>query len=538
MKKKLFISPHLIYYKADLSIYLSFALISWGINFISPYLTGNFLDLLVQGDKEAVIFLTIILVSINILSIVLGYIYQKSLSRLNTNVAFKISFALYEKLKKAYLSYYHNTDTVYLVNRINNDSNSTIGFITSNMVSLITQTSALVLGSGILYSISVPITVVTFFAIPVYITLYRLFRKKLYDTNYNFMEQRSQYFAKMTEQFTFIKFIKIHSLFTTFANRLLSSYNTLFESLLKYFKINYYFVNAYLLILCFVNAFTFIYGGMSVINGSMSIGQYTIVNVYFNIIMQALKYFLEFGKGYQEYLVSYNRLLELYHINLEENGEIRMQDIYMIKVENLTFSYLPLSTAVFCDFNTEFHKGKIYALTGGNGAGKSSFISALLGLFNDLYKGNIMYDGYDLKDIDMYDLRTRLIAVTEQEPVLLNASLHDNIFITGEEKDKDIKMYFGLFDITYLLEKRESLEEEEFVKQNLSGGEKQKISIIRTLIRDTPVMIFDEPSSALDKNSRDVFKSIISQIKLDKIIILVTHDNELTQISDQIISIN
>lgn len=456
-----------------------------------------------------------------------------ALSKVNTNIAFQISFSIYERLKKVHLSYFHKIDTVYLVNRINSDSNDIIGFFTTNSITIFTQSLAMILGLCLLFYINTIIALVTVIAIPVYIILYTAFRKKLYSANYAFFEQRSQYFSRMTEQLSFIKFIKTHALYEVFSNRLNRTYNKLFLCLIKYCKINYIFTNASCLILAIINAFVFFYGGLGVVAGNISIGQFTIINVYFNLIVSALNYFLGLGSSYQQFLVANNRLLEFTKIETEKNGIALIENVESIKVKNLSFSYEQQGQKLLNNFNIEFYCGKIYALLGENGSGKSTFISIILGLYNDLYKGDIEYNGIDIKSLDMYRMRSKYVGVTEQEPVLLNTNLLDNIFI-GIEKNMEIyQNYYKTFHINELLYRSKDNMESESQSLNLSGGEKQKISIIRNLLKNACVMIYDEPTSALDKTSTEEFKQIMKNIKKDKIIILITHDDKLLDIVDE-----
>lgn len=534
------IKPHLKKYKFDLWTYLIFAFLVWVISFVLPYLTGNYVDILVTANRDAVLWFTAIIFSLNAVNLLFKYISELALAKINTNIAFQISYALYERLKKVHLSYYHNLDSVYLVNRINNDANAIIGFFTKHSVSVVTQSLAMLLGLGILFYVNTVIALASIISIPIYILLYIKFKNKLYSSNYEFYEQRSQYFAKMTEQFSFIKFIKTHALFSVFAKRLKDTYNNLFAVLLKNFKVNYIFRNASELIIVALNAFAIFYGGMGVINGSTSIGQYTIINVYFNLIISALDYFLGLGSSYQEYLASNNRLKELSDIEMEGNGTEEMTDIQSITIQDLSFAYQKDTDNLLCDLNLKFQKGNIYSLVGENGTGKSTFISILLGLYNDLYKGHILYNGVDMKLLDMYDLRSRLIAVTEQEPVLFNASAYDNIFVVkkGEEYSLKLKEYCELLNIGDIVFRTQTASEPDDLKLNLSGGEKQKVSIIRSLMKNTPVLIFDEPTSALDKASTEQFKELMRNLKRDRIIILITHDDTVLDISDQTIDFN
>lgn len=537
MKKIDLIRSHLRKYKKDFFLYYLFAFLSWIISFILPYLSGMYVDILLAAEKDLVIWFTFTVFFLNTTNLYFKYKSELARGKVNTNIGYQISFSLYEKLKKVNLSYYHNLDTVYLVNRINSDSNDIISFFTSNILSFITQLLTMILGVLLLAYINLPIAIVTIVVIPFYILIYNIFKKKLYDVNYNFFEQRSEYFSKMTEQLSFIKFIKTHSLYEWFSKRLEKAYNNLFIAFLKYAKTNYIFSNASSLILVLVNTFIIFYGGMSVVNKKMTIGSFSIITVYVNLIVSSINYFLNLGAQYQEFQVSNNRLLELFELPVEENGSAILKKIDCISLRNVSFAYDKKEgiKKLINNINMEFRTGNTYALVGKNGSGKSTFISLILGLYadEDLFQGNILYNNNNIKLLNMYMVRKNCIAVTEQEPILLNSSISENIFMGNKynvEKTR-YQEYCKKFNIEYLISNdfnKVNIDQ----KPNLSGGEKQKVCIIRSLLKDASVIIFDEPTSALDKESIEKLTEIINEIKIDKIIIIITHDQDISKICD------
>jgi ABC-type bacteriocin/lantibiotic exporter with double-glycine peptidase domain len=277
MKKFLLIMPHLKKYRKDFCIYFLFAFIAWIISFILPYISGSYIDALLTAKKQYVYWFTFIVCTLTVINIFFKYMSEIAVGKVNTNIGFQISFTLYEKLKRVSLSYFHSIDTVYLVNRINSDSNDIIGFFTSNILLVITETLTMVLSIALLFYINQCIAIVVVMTMPIYVVLYNIFKKVLYTVNLEFFEQRSQYFAQMTEQLSFIKFIKVHSLFNWFSTRFKNAFCSLYIAFFKYAKINYLFTNVNSLLLTFINAFVIFYGGISVINNTITIGSFTII---------------------------------------------------------------------------------------------------------------------------------------------------------------------------------------------------------------------------------------------------------------------
>lgn len=197
---------------------------------------------------------------------------------------------------------------------------------------------------------------------------------------------------------------------------------------------------------------------------------------------------------------------------------------------------------MFKDVNCYLTRGHIYILQGPNGAGKSTFIELLTGLHMGNYTGDIRYNGVSIERLDMYSLRKTAIGISEQEPNMIADSLWYNVSLTDTipcrlpEALEALSQAMGLSSfITTLAQGWQTPVNQEGVK--LSGGEKQKLALLRTLLKDTDVMIFDEPTSALDKASTQAFRTYLTSIQQDKVILVITHDSTFIQEEDHLIEL-
>ena len=219
------------------------------------------------------------------------------------------------------------------------------------------------------------------------------------------------------------------------------------------------------------------------------------------------------------------------NISKENNGELRISKFNSIEIKNLNFLYN--ESYVFKNFNYRFEKGKVYCIVGRNGSGKSTLLNLINGLYIDDLVGAINYDNISIKDLDMYYMRQNIIGVTEQEPLLLKGTIKDNLILNNNNVDFELlENLIDCFGIRNIIDN--VLDEK---NSTVSGGEKQKISLIRLLLKQPQILILDEPTSALDKDSIEEFKKIVISLKLEKIIIIVTHDKEIIDISDEVLSL-
>jgi ATP-binding cassette subfamily C protein len=197
---------------------------------------------------------------------------------------------------------------------------------------------------------------------------------------------------------------------------------------------------------------------------------------------------------------------------------------------------------LFSEMSVSFEKGNIYIIKGSNGVGKTSLINALIGLFSDLYSGQIFYNDMNIQNLDMWVIRNELISVLDQNPVIIEDSLLSNATIGLNDFNKHYYNYLcklmGFSGSGGLLNKKF---EYNIAKNaaNISGGEKQKIAIIRALLKaEADLFVLDEPSSALDEVSRENLKSHLQTLKNKKIILIISHDHSMFDIADQIIDLN
>lgn len=210
----------------------------------------------------------------------------------------------------------------------------------------------------------------------------------------------------------------------------------------------------------------------------------------------------------------------------------------VIEVRNLNFSYHG-NKQVLNNINMTIKPGERIAIVGYNGAGKSTLIKLLLRLY-DTQDGCILYDGQDIKNYEVKSYRNAFNTVF-QDYQLFAATLGENVSMDYDNLDREKAIgaltKSGFNDKLDMLEKgldTQITKEFDNAGTELSGGEAQKIAISRVLYKDSPVIILDEPSSALDPASEYNFHNIILNSLKGKTVIMISHRLSTTKMSDKI----
>lgn len=206
-----------------------------------------------------------------------------------------------------------------------------------------------------------------------------------------------------------------------------------------------------------------------------------------------------------------------------------------ISFERVAFSY-DSETPVLRDVTFEVNPGQLVGVVGHTGSGKSSLVS-LIPRFYDPSMGTVRIDGVDLRDYKLHELR-RQIAYVLQDTVLFRGTIRDNIAFGRPEADHD-----------EIVEMAKLANAHEFISEmpqgydspvgerglTLSGGQRQRIGIARALIRDSPILILDEPTAALDAESERLVMSGLQRLMKDRTVITIAHRLSTIRDADSIV---
>ncbi|MCL2015473.1 MAG: ABC transporter ATP-binding protein/permease [Defluviitaleaceae bacterium] len=529
---------HLIKHKTMLVIYLSISIFTGLFAMVNPFIIGDFIDSLIAGGNMDVVFrFSAIFAALNVARTVFGYITMILYTKIQSKAAHEFSQDVIEYLQKISLTFVNKRDTNYLSQVINGDTNMLIIFCISVVNNFILNAIYFVVPLIILVTLNFYVTAALLAFLFIYIFIYVKFKKPLFDRSMILRVAQNTFFAKLLEQLKLTKFIKIHAISGIFRKDMNKNFDNLLTETLKTQKLNFAYSSLDTAVTTVVQIVLFLLGGYLILAGSFTIGMFTIFTMYFNMILSAAKYFFDFGKNYQDNLVSYDRLNEILAAPLEINGEIELKTIEQIDIKNLAFSY-NTENPIIKNLNFTFNKGKIYGILGQNGAGKSTFINLLMGMYIAEKTGEIYFNGILSENLNMHNLRKNLIGISEQETVILDGDIAYNATIEQSEQSEQSKQSADSesqnFEKYLKLLNMENLENLES-SDNLSGGEKQKLAILRTLLKNPNLMIFDEPTSALDIESGKKFIQHLRDIKKDKIIVVITHDSGLVDKFDEIV---
>ncbi len=269
------------------------------------------------------------------------------------------------------------------------------------------------------------------------------------------------------------------------------------------------------------------FGARMVLSGALSAGSLVVFILYLGKMYKPMQQLSKMTDAYSKAVVGYERIREIFETDNEIKdmpGARRAPKFKgQIDFENVNFGYEP-ATLVLKDLSFHIEPGQVAALVGPTGAGKSTIIS-LIPRFYDPTSGVVKVDGQDVRRFQQKSLRQQISFVL-QETVLFHGPIWNNIAYGKPEATR-----------SEILRAAEMANAHEFIDKlpdgyntilgergvTLSGGQRQRIAIARAIIRNTPILILDEPSSGLDAASEKLVFEALDRLMEGKTSIVIAH---------------
>jgi ATP-binding cassette subfamily B protein len=264
-----------------------------------------------------------------------------------------------------------------------------------------------------------------------------------------------------------------------------------------------------------------------VAHGSMTIGDFVLINAFMIQLFMPLNFL---GFVYREIkgsMANIEKMLQLLEITTSVNDSPQAKTLnpthWDITFNDVSFSYRPDRT-ILDEVTFTIESGQKVAVVGASGAGKSTLVK-LLFRFYDLNAGNISIGGVDIRNVTKQSLR-QAIGIVPQDTVLFNDSIFENVrYGSPEASDAEVSNAIRLAHldtfISQLPEGHQTKVGERGLK--LSGGEKQRVAIARTILKRSPILVFDEATSSLDSKSEQAILKALREVAEGHTSLVIAH---------------
>lgn len=538
-----YITPEL----KPLSISVVLSLITTVMALVPPTITGFIVDVVFGGsEKSNIKILNFIadavggnaskLLTAMIICLLLTYILQYGIgiirAYLMRTVGDKAVTALrndiYRKAQHLPMKFYDKTSTGAVINRISSDSNVLQQFmlrITQEAVVHFFQLIGIVV---IMLSLNPELTLLSLIPVVFIVIVTRIFSKKIRPYYRRIWRRWASVSSNLSDTIPCVRVVKSFSGENRSSEKFEERNNDWLQVDLKLGKL----VTAFPQIIAFLvtcgSLIIWGIGGSKVITGQegFSAGLIVAFISYASMFYNPVTFFANLSDSFQGAMASTEKILDILEAEPETQAKSHVvPDKLKGKIEFLHVGFsFDRSKKVLDDVTFTIEPGEIVGIVGTTGSGKSTLINLLM-RFYDGYSGEILVDGHNIKNFDLSAYRDK-IGFVQQEPMMFSDTIYNNIAYSNP--NATVEEVINAADVANAHEfiARQPDAYDTFLGERgvgVSGGEKQRISIARAVLKDPSIMIFDEATAAVDSETEHLIQEAIDRLIAGKTTLMIAH---------------
>ena len=503
------------------------------VNAVPALYIKNIIDALESGKQYQIsrfVFISLAIIMIYTIKAIIGFWQQRLLGNIGVKITADMRYIVYKKIIYLPLSFFDETKTAHIYNRIAGDLNQIQNFVLTVLRSYLLQIPQIIVLIGIMFYRSWILSLLIFIIFPFIGFIVKFFNTKLKRVIEKEKIQNDSLSSIILEVLRAIKIVKSFSTEKLELKKFNKTNQSLLVTAKKTIKISASIVPSVELLNSIFLAFVFITGGFLINQSIISTGDIASFLVAASLAYIPIKTLSGITVVIQTSLISARRIFEILDIANpiieHDNKKIPLKEFHdKIEIHIKSFSYNK-KQKILRNIRLTIPKGQFIAFVGKTGSGKST-IANLLPRFYDIEKdkGSIKIDGKDIRDLQIASLRKQ-IAIVSQDSILFDDSIENNITYgkqnyTKKELQTIAKQSHVDEFVDNSSKKYNTLVGERGVK--LSGGQKQRINLARAFMKQAPILIFDEPTSALDSESEAKIFSFIKPLIKKSTAIIIAH---------------
>jgi ATP-binding cassette subfamily B protein len=530
-----YIRPYLHYSIAGLFL----AMILTAVGLAPPYLTKILIDDAIgTGNYDLLTLLAIALAGVYLSTTIFGAARSYILQKLGQKIMLNIRKELYEHLQVLSLSFYDRMMTGRIMSRVMSDTQRVQEFVTSGFQRLLIDVLNLIFIGAILFTMNWELAVIVLLPTPVLVLGTLFFSKKIHGVYHKAWRRWASLNTILADKIPGVIVVKAFAQETREKirfNRVVENY---YDSYIRIIKLGQIFP-AMGFIVTLGSTLLWWFGGQQILGGTLTLGVLIAFITYTGQFYQPVQNLSMLSRTFLRASTSAERLFEVLDTHPEvsdRHNAVTLSKIQgCVKFENVSFAY-KLGETVLRNINFEIQPGETIGLVGPSGAGKTTLAKLLL-RFYDPTQGSITVDGHNLRDVKKKSLREK-VGIVLQDPFLFSGSIAQNIIYGNPEaSQKEIIESAKAANIhDFILSLPEGYDTEVGERgHRLSGGEKQRVSIARALLKNPKILILDEATSSVDTETESKIQQALSRLMKDRTSIVIAHRLSTVKNSDLIV---
>ncbi len=520
-----YIKPH----SGKLIFCIFLSVITTAAALVPPYVTSMMVDNVIpNGDKKMLIYVILFLLGVYFLQYAVGAWRSYILRIAGDGIIADLKKEIYAKAQYLPMKFYDKTSTGSVINRVNSDTTVLQQFMLRITQEAVVQLFMMIGIIIIMMGMNWKLTLLSLTPVPIVVICSRYFGKKIGPLYRRIWRRGVAISSILADSIPAIRIVKSFSNEEKAIKKFSNNVDDWLYEDKKVAKIAAIFPAAITFLITCGSVIIWFVGGNMVINTpeKLSLGVLVSFISYTSMFYNPVNFFANLSDSYQNALASTEKVMDIINAEPEHDfGKNETLDVMRGKIEfkNVNFSF-DRSKKVLNDINFVIEPGDVVGIVGTTGSGKSTLINLLMRFYDD-YEGEILVDDVNIKNIDMAYYRSQ-IGYVQQEPMMFRDTIFNNIAYSLPNAHPeqvlnaaDIANAHGF--ISRLPDAYDTMLGERGV--GLSGGEKQRLSIARAVLKNPGVLIFDEATSAVDSETEKLIQDAINRLIRGRTTLMIAH---------------
>ena len=517
------------------------------ISLLNPIINGLVLyDNVISAEGkyhklEMVFIVVAVIFGMALLSVGINIIQNRANAHMSTRVTKKMKNDVFTALQRLSLSYFNSNPTGRLITRVNYDAVRINSFYIDGIPNLVVNGLNFIGLTVFLFTINWKLTLVVFIPVPIIVLIFKYKLPKLYRTYTKRWRRSSALNATLGDTLNGVRVVKAFAKEAEEAHRFGNLASRLSEANLQVNLVTLTIFPFIGLLISMSSQAIWGFGGINVMGGYMTYGEFTTYLGYLGMIFGPLNFFTNFTNMLTDTINAAQRIFETLDMVPEVADSPDAVEIDTIKGDiefnKVCFHYNP-NRPILKDVNLKIEAGQHIGLVGHTGSGKSTIANLILRMY-DVISGSIMIDGVNVKDIKIKSLRKN-ISIVSQEIFLFYGTIADNIRYARPEAT-----------MAEVIEASRAANAHDFIlrlpdgyetlvgtgTRSLSGGERQRISIARALLMKPSLLILDEATAAMDTETERLISAALEKLIEGRTTVTIAHRLSTLKDCDHIFAI-
>lgn len=521
------------YFKPQLAGVFCCMLLSSAIALVSPVIKGVILydDVIATTGRwhtiEKVYIVVGVIFGMAILSSIVSILQSRAAIRMSNRVTRKMKLDVFSSMTKLSLSFFNKNSTGRLINRVDYDALRIHDFYTNGVPTLIVNAINFIGLSVFLFILNWRLTLIVFIPVPIIVVIFKKMLPKLWRMYTKQWHASSSMNSMLGDSLEGVRVVKAFAKEAEESHRFYGYAQKLYDSNLKLNLVSLTIFPFVGLLIGLSSQAIWGYGGLQVMGGEMTYGEFSTYLLYVGMIFGPLNFFSNFTNLLTETINAAERMFDIMDTIPEISDAPDAADPKYIRgdidFDNVCFHYAP-NRPIIKDMTMHIKAGDHIGVVGHTGSGKSTMANLITRMY-DTVSGSVKIDGINVRDLKCDCIR-RNVAIVSQEVYIFYGTIADNIrYARPDATDEDV------------INAARAANAHDFIinlpagyetlvgggSRSLSGGERQRISIARALLLAPSILILDEATAAMDTQTEQRISEALEKVSRGRTTVTIAH---------------